>query len=139
MKMGHLGSNLQNTFKMCFKNASPLSVFCRFDPNLILKSQKGVSFIEIMLSVLILSILLIGFTLVFPIGKNTIDNMGKRRAALSLAQQMMEEIKSQDYEEGAGTFGLKPERQSLPGKITTMLMTTMVGENHLPSIRMENQ
>jgi len=52
-----------------------------------------------MLSALVLGILLISFTLVFSVGRREIDKTGERRIALLLAQQMMEEIKFQDYQD----------------------------------------
>ncbi|MDY6843556.1 MAG: type II secretion system protein [Thermodesulfobacteriota bacterium] len=71
------------------------------------RSQKGISFLEIMASVVIMSILLFGFTFVFTEGRNSINEMGKRRIALCLVQQMTEEIKSQNFEEAIDTFGLE--------------------------------
>ena len=62
-------------------------------------SQKGATFIEIMISVVILSILMIGFIAVFSRGSRTIREMGEWRIALLLAQQMLEEIGSKDYDD----------------------------------------
>lgn len=66
---------------------------------MLLKSQEGISFVEIMISVVILGVTLICFTFIFSGARSGFDTMGDQRASLLLAEQMMEEIMSQDYED----------------------------------------
>jgi hypothetical protein len=72
-----------------------------------------------MVSLLIISIGLLGFGMAIPAGKGSVDKMKEQRTALFLAKQMMEEIQSKAYEDPdlpTGSFGQEenyPPRSNL--------------------------
>jgi prepilin-type N-terminal cleavage/methylation domain len=73
--------------------------------------NQGLSLIEIMVSLLIVSIGLVGFGMAIPMQKDTIEAMKEERIALLLAKQIMEEIQSKAYEDPDQTpvlFGFEP-------------------------------
>ena len=69
---------------------------------------QGFTLIEIMVSLLTLSIVMVGFWMVMPAEKDDIDKTKERRIALFLTKQMMEEIQSKAYEDpdlSSNSFG----------------------------------
>ena len=71
-------------------------------------SECGLSMVECMLALLILTIVIIGVGVTTPANRDTYEVMEEERIALLLARQMMEEIQSKSFEDpdfGAGTFG----------------------------------
>ena len=73
--------------------------------------NQGLSLIEVMVSLLIISIGLVGFGMAIPMQKDNVGAMQEERIALLLAKQMMEEIQSKAYEDPNQTpvlFGLEP-------------------------------
>ena len=73
--------------------------------------NQGLSLIEVMVSLLIISIGIVGFGMAIPIQKDNVGAMQDKRIALLLAKQMMEEIQSKAYEDPNQTpvlFGLEP-------------------------------
>jgi prepilin-type N-terminal cleavage/methylation domain-containing protein len=73
--------------------------------------NQGLSLIEVMVSLLIISIGIVGFGMAIPMQKDTIEAMKEEKIALLLAKQMMEEIQSKAYEDPNQTpvvFGLEP-------------------------------
>ena len=72
--------------------------------------NQGLSLIEVMVSLLIISIGIVGFGMAIPIQKDNVGAMQDERIALLLAKQMMEEIQSKAYEDPNQTpvlFGLE--------------------------------
>jgi prepilin-type N-terminal cleavage/methylation domain-containing protein len=73
--------------------------------------NQGLSLIEVMVSLLIISIGIVGFGMAIPIQKDSVEAMQEERIALLLAKQIMEEIQSKAYEDPNQTpvsFGLEP-------------------------------
>jgi prepilin-type N-terminal cleavage/methylation domain-containing protein len=73
--------------------------------------NRGLSLIEVMVSLLIISIGIVGFGMAIPMQKDSVEAMQEERIALLLAKQMMEEIQSKAYEDPNQTpvlFGLEP-------------------------------
>ena len=72
--------------------------------------NQGLSLIEVMVSLLIISIGIVGFGMAIPMQKDSVGAMQEERIALLLAKQMMEEIQSKAYEDprpnsAIGSFG----------------------------------
>ncbi|MFH0811676.1 MAG: hypothetical protein V2A69_02400 [Pseudomonadota bacterium] len=65
--------------------------------------------VEILVSLLIITLGIVGFGMAIPLGKNSLEIMGEERIALLLAKQMMEEIQTKAYEDPNQTplFGLE--------------------------------
>ena len=61
--------------------------------------NQGLSLIEVMVSLLIITIGIVGFGMAIPVGEGNVEKMKEERIALLLAKQMMEEIKSKAYED----------------------------------------
>ncbi len=89
-------------------------------------SQRGITLIEIIISGAILAIVVIAFALMFSWGRGSIDWEGERRIALTLAQEMTERIKSQDF---AGVDSFDGLDESPPRDING---TPMNGEGGTP-------
>ncbi len=73
--------------------------------------NQGLSLIEVMVSLLIITIGIVGFGMAIPMQKDNVGAMQDERIALLLAKQMMEEIQSKAYEDPNQTpvlFGLEP-------------------------------
>jgi len=73
--------------------------------------NQGLSLIEVMVSLLIITIGIVGFGMAIPVGEGNVEKMKEERIALLLAKQMMEEIQSKAYEDPNQTpvlFGLEP-------------------------------
>jgi len=73
--------------------------------------NQGLSLIEVMVSLLIITIGIVGFGMAIPMQKDNVGAMQEERVALLLAKQMMEEIQSKAYEDPNQTpvlFGLEP-------------------------------
>ena len=73
--------------------------------------NQGLSLIEVMVSLLIISIGIVGFGMAIPMQKDNVGAMQDERIALLLAKQMMEEIQSKAYEDPNQSpvlFGLEP-------------------------------
>jgi prepilin-type N-terminal cleavage/methylation domain-containing protein len=73
--------------------------------------NQGLSLIEVMVSLLIITIGIVGFGMAIPMQKDNVGAMQEERIALLLAKQMMEEIQSKAYEDSNQTpvlFGLEP-------------------------------
>ena len=70
--------------------------------------NQGLSLIEVMVSLLIITIGIVGFGMATPMQKDNVGAMQEERIALLLAKQMMEEIQSKAYEDPelpSGSFG----------------------------------
>ena len=70
--------------------------------------NQGLSLIEVMVSLLIITIGIVGFGMAIPMQKDNVEAMKEERIALLLAKQMMEEIQSKAYEDPdlpSGSFG----------------------------------
>lgn len=73
--------------------------------------NQGLSLIEVMVSLLIITIGIVGFGMAIPLQKDNVEAMQEKRIALLLAKQMMEEIQAKAYEDSNQTpvlFGLEP-------------------------------
>ena len=73
--------------------------------------NQGLSLIEVMVSLLILTIGIVGFGMAIPLEKDDVGVMQEERIALLSAKQIMEEIQSKAYEDPNQTpvlFGLEP-------------------------------
>ena len=66
-------------------------------------NERGITLIEIVVSGVILAAVVIAFALMFSWGRGSIDWEGERRVALTLTQEMMERVKSQDFD-GVSVF-----------------------------------
>jgi Tfp pilus assembly protein PilV len=75
------------------------------------KSAAAVTLIEVMVAVLIVTIVMIGGSLLFVTGRSQINQQKHRRAAVQLAAQKLEELKAGDYD--AITIGDTEESLSL--------------------------
>lgn len=62
-----------------------------------LRSQRGLTFVEVMVSILILCVVMIGGFSFFVFGRRDISRSGHYRQALELANQMLEEAKADGY------------------------------------------
>src|SRR4030042_3118685 len=70
--------------------------------------NQGLILIEVMVSLLIISIGIVGFGMAIPMQKDNVGAMQDERIALLLAKQMMEEIQSKAFEDPdlpSGSFG----------------------------------
>ena len=74
-----------------------------------LSSKHGLGLVEVLVSLLIVGLGIMGFGMAIPLGKNYIDEMREERVALFLAKQMMEEIQSKAFEDPDGTPLFGPE------------------------------
>jgi len=93
-----------------------VKIFLVFSPKFILplSSNRGLSIIEILVSLVLITIGILGFGMAIPLGENNINKMKEERIALFLAKQMLEEIQSKGYEDPdlpSGSFG---REESLP-------------------------
>jgi prepilin-type N-terminal cleavage/methylation domain-containing protein len=73
--------------------------------------NQGLSLIEVMVALLLLTIGIVGFSIAILPQKDNVGAMQEKRIALLLAKQMMEEIQSKAYEDPNQTpvlFGLEP-------------------------------
>ena len=61
--------------------------------------NQGLSLSEVMVSLLIITIGIVGFGMATPVQKDNVGAMQDKRIALLLAKQMMEEIQSKAYED----------------------------------------
>jgi len=68
-----------------------------FSPRL--SSLQGLGLVEVLISLLLIGLGIMGFGMAIPLGKDSIDEMRQERVALFLAKQMMEEIQSRAFED----------------------------------------
>ena len=64
----------------------------------LLTSERGVTLIEVLISVFILALIAMGTTQFFVFGRTQINVQGHRRAALERAQQRLEELLASSYD-----------------------------------------
>ncbi|MBN2467719.1 MAG: hypothetical protein JXD19_06160, partial [Deltaproteobacteria bacterium] len=62
-------------------------------------SNRGLSIIEVVVSLLIVALGIIGFGMAIPVGRDNVAILSEKRAALTLGTQMMEEIQTKRFEE----------------------------------------
>ena len=61
------------------------------------KSKKGTSLVEAVVAISVLSIIIVGSSLLFVSGQSYIDMRGRHRIAAELAAQKLEELKAGNY------------------------------------------
>ncbi|MBI2875600.1 MAG: hypothetical protein HYY20_01820 [Candidatus Tectomicrobia bacterium] len=71
-------------------------------------SQDGLSLIEVVVSVVLLSLVGIGFALSLGLGQGEIVDEGYRRMALTLAEEQIERLKALNYNDAALSAGAYP-------------------------------
>jgi MSHA pilin protein MshD len=105
----------------CNQSSAPIvksfpPVFLSVRPTVLFKSNQGLSIVEIVVALLIISLAIVGFGMAIPLQTDNVTGFREERMALFLAKQMMEEIQAKVYEEPSpaapGSFG--PE-ESLGG------------------------
>jgi len=72
-------------------------------------TPRGVGIVEVMVSLVIIALGIVGFGMAIPLGTSALDAIREERVALLLARQMMEEIQARTYEDAGmpGAFGLE--------------------------------
>ena len=72
-------------------------------------APRGVGIVEVMVSLVIITLGIAGFGMAIPLGTSTLDAIREERVALLLARQMLEEIQAKTYEDAGmpGSFGLE--------------------------------
>lgn len=72
-------------------------------------SNKGLSIVEIVVALLIITLAIVGFGMAIPLQTDNVTAFREERMALFLAKQMMEEVQTKVYEEPSptapGSFG----------------------------------
>ena len=69
--------------------------------------NKGLTLVEVLVSLVIVTIGILGFWMAMPVGKGNVATMMEERTAIFLAKELMEEVQSKAYEEpdSPGSFG----------------------------------
>ena len=80
---------------------------------IVLKSKKGISLVEVMMAVLILTIVILGSSMFFVVSIRQINLREQYRAASGLAGQKLEELKAGNYDDV--TIGELKDSLSLGG------------------------
>ena len=63
------------------------------------KNQNGMTILEVIISIVILTIVISSFSTMFAFGRNFIDMKGEERIALCLARQKIEEFKAKFFDD----------------------------------------
>jgi MSHA pilin protein MshD len=88
-------------------------------PTILFASNQGLSIVEIVVALLIISLAIVGFGMAIPLQTDNVTAFREERMALFLAKQMMEEIQAKIYEEpslASGSFG-REESMSGPRRL----------------------
>jgi len=107
---------------------------------IILKDQRGVSILEVLIAALLLGIASAGVAVMFGTGQAFIVGEGDNRIAAALARQAVEQVRASGFGPTAGadpreelTFTAAPYAGIHPGYERTIVITSVCADNYLPA------